>query len=208
MPSGFANLLGGTGLLDGLGDTWTRGAEAASSAANRASDISNYATGDAARATINLWPWAIGIAALAGLGWLFLSRDSSQTVAERPMAPVTRAGETMGAGAPDARLTDLTTELTTSVRNVRSALQNMTDPISAQAALPKLAQATAQFENINTAASQLPPNARREISSYIERSMPGLNQLCDKVLETPQTAELVKPAINALRAKLEALTRS
>ena len=206
MPSGFAGLLGGTGLLDGLGDAWTRGATAASSTASRVSDMSSYATGDAARATMNLWPWAIGIAALAGLGWLFLSHDSSQTVAERPMAPVTRTGETTGAG--DAKLTDLTTELTASVRNARAALVDMTDPIAAQAALPKLAQVTAQIDNINTATAQLPPNARREIASYVERSMPGLNQLCDKVLATPQTAELAKPAITALRARLEALSRS
>ena len=205
MPSGFAGLLGGTGLLDGLGDAWTRGAATASSTAGRTSDLPSYAASDAAR-TMNLWPWAIGIAALAGLGWLFLSHDSSQTVAERPAAPVTRPGETTGAG--DARLTDLTTELTASVRNARAALSDMTDPISVQAALPKLAQATAQFDNINTAAAQLPPNARQEIASYVERSMPMLNQLCDKVLATPQTAELAKPAITALRARLEALSRS
>ncbi len=209
MPSGFASLLGGTGLLDGLGDTWLRGGAAAASAAGRgASDVSSYATGNAARATMNLWPWAIGIAALAGLGWYFLSHENNEIVAERPPASVTRTGETMGAGAPDAKLTDLTAELTSSVRNVRAALVDMTDPIAAQAALPKLTQATAQFDNISNAASQLPPNARKEIASYVERSMPGLNQLCDKVLASPQTAELAKPAINALRAKLEALSRS
>jgi hypothetical protein len=210
MPSGFASLLGGTGLLDGLGDTWLRGSAAASSAAGRASDMSGYAAANAAntaRATTNVWPWALGIIALAGLGWFFLGRDTSQIVAERP-APVTRSGDTMGAGAPDARLTDLTAELTSSVSAVRSALQGMTDPASAQAALPKLAQATAQFDTIGDAASQLPPNARREIASYVERSMPMLNQLCDKVLATPQTAALAKPAIDALRAKLAALSRS
>lgn len=211
MPSGFASLLSGTGLLDGLGDAWLRGSAAASSAAGRASDASGYAVANAAntaRATTNVWPWALGIIALAGLGWFFLGRDANETVAERPLAPINRPGDTMGAGTPDARLTDLTAELTSSVSAVRSALQGMTDPAATQAALPKLAQATAQFDTIGDAASQLPPDARREIASYVERSMPMLNQLCDKVLATPQTAAMAKPAIDALRTKLAALSRS
>jgi hypothetical protein len=116
--------------------------------------------------------------------------------------------ETMGAGVPDAKLTDLTAELTSSVRNVRSALQEMTDPNLMPTALPKLRQATAQFDAIGAAAAQLPPNARKEIASYVDRSMPGLNQLCDKILATPQMTEAAKPAIDAMRAKLVALARS
>ena len=59
-----------------------------------------------------------------------------------------------------------------------------------------------------TAASQLPPNARKEISFYVVRSMPALNQLCDKVLASPEAAPLAKPAIDALRVRLEELSRS
>ena len=36
--------------------------------------------------------------------------------------------------------------------------------------------------------------------------MPSLNQLFDKVLSIPGVAELLKPTIDALRAKLVALT--
>jgi hypothetical protein len=56
--------------------------------------------------------------------------------------------------------------------------------------------------------SQLPPNARREISSYVDRWMPMLNELCDKIMSSPQTAELAKPTIDTLRAKLGALSRT
>jgi hypothetical protein len=35
--------------------------------------------------------------------------------------------------------------------------------------------------------------------------MPALNQLFDKVLAIPGVAELLKPAIDTLKAKLEAL---
>ena len=84
----------------------------------------------------------------------------------------------------------------------------MTDPVAVRAALPKLRQATARLEVIGNTASQLPPNARKEISFYVVRSMPMLNQLCDKVLATPDAAPLARPAIDALRMRLEALSRS
>ena len=147
------------------------------------------------------------MAALLGLGWLIFSHDESQTVAERPAAPPARTSETVGAGTAD-RLTDLTAELTSSVSAVRSALDGMTDPASVRAALPQLRQATDRLEVISNSASQLPPNARREISFYVVRSMPALNQLCDKVLATPEAAPLAKPAIEALRVRLEALSKS
>jgi hypothetical protein len=121
------------------------------------------------------------------------------------MLPVPR--ETTGAGVSDQKLTDLAAELTTSVSATRSTLQGISDPVSARAALPKLQQASTQFESIGKAVSQLPPNARREVSSVVTRSMPMLNQLFDRVLATPQTAELTKPAIEALRAKLTTLAK-
>ncbi|MPZ55202.1 MAG: DUF937 domain-containing protein [Rhizobiales bacterium] len=218
MPSGFASLLGGTGLLDGLGDSWRSGAATASAAARRVSDISGNAAASAgqmayaARGTSSglwrYWPYlAAGLAALF-LGSYFLGQGTNQNVAERPLGPANRVNETVGVGAPDLRLTNLTAELTSSIGAARSALQGITDPASARAALPKLQQTAAQLDSINSAASQLAPNARKGISSLVERSMPMLNQLFDKILATPQTAELAQPTINALRARLDALSRS
>jgi hypothetical protein len=210
MPPGFSNLLSGTGLLDGFGNRLRSGAAAAAGAADRVSDMSGYAAanaGQAARsASSSAWPyWVGGLAALALLGWYLLAPKDNQNVAETPVAPRT---ETTGTGTPDSRLTNITAELTSSVGMVRSTLQDITDPASARAALPKLEQATAQLDNIKTAVSQLPPGARQGVSSLVERSMPMLNQLCDKVLSTPQTAQLMKPTIDGLRSRLDALARS
>ena len=210
IPSGFAGLLGGTGLLEGLGDSWSRSAATASKAADRVSDMSGYATANAAqaaRATTNSGHGRSASRRSPLSAWILFNRDSSQTVAERPAAPPARTSETLGAGTAD-KLTDLTAELTTSVSAVRSALDGMTDPASVRAALPQLRQATDRLEVIGNSASQLPPNARKEISFYVVRSMPMLNQLCDKVLATPEAAPIAKPAIDALKVRLEALSKS
>jgi hypothetical protein len=217
MPAGFASLLGNTGLLDGLGDSWRSGAAATAAMADRISDMpgqtavsaGQLAQASARSASASHWPWVIaGLAVLAGLGWYVFSHDESQTLAERSLSPTTRVSETTGAGVPDQRLTDIAAELTSSVSVTRSALQGISDPVSAQAALPRLRQASAQFDNISNAISQLPPNARKGVSSVVTRSMPMLNQLFDRVLASPQTAQLTKPTIDALRAKLDALAKS
>jgi hypothetical protein len=211
MPAGLGKALAGTGLLDNLGSTFQRGSAAVSDAASRASEMPDAAVAHAAQAargaTRSLPYLLLALAAAGILGWFFLGRDTTEQVAERPAAPATRTSETVGAGAPD-RLTDLTAELTSSVSAVRSALDGMTDPASVRDALPRLQQATARLEAIGNSASQLPPNARKEISFYVVRSMPALNQLCDKVLASPEAAPLAKPAIDALRVRLAELSRS
>jgi hypothetical protein len=217
MPAGFASLLGSTGLLKGLGDNWHSAANAAAATANRVSDMPGQAAasaGQLARASANgisgsHWPWVVAaLAVLAGLGWYILGHDENLSVAERPLSPATRPLETTGAGIPDQKLTDLAAELTSSVSATRSALQGISDPITARAALPKLQQASTQFDTIGNAISVLPPNARKAVSSVVTRSMPMLNELFDRVLASPQTAELTKPTIDALRAKLDTLAKS
>ena len=217
MPAGFASMLSSTGLLDGLGSSLRSGANAASAAADRVSDISGYtkatagqlADATAKNASSRLWPYALaGLALALGLGWYIAGHDAEQAVAERPLSPAIRANETTGAGVPDQRLTDLAAELTSSVSTTRSLLQGVTDPASARAALPKLQQVSTQFDTIGNAMSQLPPNARKGVSSVVTRSMPMLNQLFERVLASPQTAEVAKPTIDALRTKLDALAKS
>jgi len=217
MPAGFASLLGSTGILNNLSESWRNGGAAAASTANRVSEMAGQAAvsagqlaqANARNASASHWPWALAaLAVLAGLGWYVFNQDESLNVAERPLSPATRASETTGAGVPDQKLTDLAAELTSSVSATRAALQGISDPASARAALPKLQRASAQFDTISNSLSQLPPNARKGVSSVVTRSMPMLNQLFDRVMASPQTAELAKPTIDALRAKLNALANS
>ncbi len=155
---------------DGLGDSWRSGAAAASATANLVSDMAGQAAASAGnwrrRAKAHRpatgpgsWrPWQCWRVS-AGM---FSVMTRASAVAERPLSPTTRPSETTGAGVPDQRLTDLAAELTSSVSATRSALQGISDPVSHEAALPKLQQASTQFDNISNAISLLPPNARKE----------------------------------------------
>lgn len=219
MPSGFAKLLSGSGVFGAVDGGMRRTAETISAARGRMADMADDAvtsTGRAAYAASrsasasSSWPyWGLAaLVAAVGLGWYFLASSDHQQVAERPAAPPTLASETVGARTPNVTAAELTTELTSSVGAVRAALQGMTNPETARAALPQLQQATARLDKISLLAAQLPPAARQSIAASLEPTMTPLNQLFDKVLATPEIAGVAKPAIDTLRSKLEALSRT
>ena len=214
MPSGLADMLGASGMLDALDGSLRRGADTASAAAGRmASTMSDTARGAgqvgyrAARRPLTAsWPlWILGLVVLAGLGWYFLGEREQQLV-EQTRGLINKATEDVATKTPNPA--DVSADLTSSVDTVRTTLQGITDPASARAALPKLQQATEQMDRINSLAAQLPPSSRKELASLVAASMPALNRLCDRALSNPQIAGLAKPTIDALRAKLQSLAQA
>jgi hypothetical protein len=214
MPSGLADMLGASGMLDALDGSLRRGADTASAAAGRmASTMSDTARGAgqvgyrAARRPLTAsWPlWILGLVVLAGLGWYFLGEREHQ-LAEQTRGLINKATEDVATKTPNPA--DVSADLTSSVDTVRTTLQGITDPASARAALPKLQQATEQMDRINSLAAQLPPSSRKELASLVAASMPALNRLCDRALSNPQIAGLAKPTIDALRAKLQSLAQA
>jgi hypothetical protein len=214
MPSGLANMMGARGMLDALDGGLRRGAETAGATAGRmpgtmsdtAMGASQVAYATARKPLAASWPlWILGLIVLAGLGWYFLG-DREQQVAEQTRGLINKATEDVATNPPNA--SDVSADLTASVDAVRKTLQGITDPASARAALPKLQQATERLDKINSLAAQLPPSSRKELASLVEASMPALNRLCDQALSNPQIAGLAKPAIDALRARLQMLAQA
>jgi Bacterial protein of unknown function (DUF937) len=216
MPSGLVNTLGASGLLDNLDGGLRRGTEGATAAAGRmtgavrdtAMGASQIAAGATRRPMTTSWPyWVIAVLVLAGLGWYLLANGEKQ-VAEQTRGLLNKAPDDVAAQMATPNAAELSADLSSSVDTLRTTLQGITDPTSARAALPKLQQATAQLNRINDLAAQLPPDARKNLASVVEASMPALNSLCDRALSNPQIAGLAKPAIDALRAKLQLLAQA
>jgi hypothetical protein len=192
LPAGFGNLLGGTGLLDALGGA-ARSATAAGSEAARGAgstvravaDSGQRAAGAAAAATRNWFYWLIPILAIAAvLAYLF-----------------TRSGEQglMVGGA------DIGKQVTDSINSLRTTLNGVTDVASARAAVPKLQEVTEQIDRVGGMIGQLSTDQRKLLAGLVNPAMPALNQLFDKVLAIPGVAEVLRPVITALKAKLAAL---
>jgi hypothetical protein len=200
LPSGFGSLLSGTGLLNSLGDAALT-ATAAGSEATRVATSAARAVGQsgqraAGAATSSNWLyWLIPIAAAAALLVYF---------AVRPTEEVVQQGMNQAQNAPASGV-DIGKQVANNIASVRTTLNGVTDVSSAQAALPKLKEATAQIDKTDSAVGQLSAEQRKAIAAVINPLMPAVNQLCDKVLAIPGVAEVLKPSVDTLKAKLTAL---
>jgi hypothetical protein len=230
IPSGLADRLSAAGLTDTISAGMRSSAAAASGAATRIGSTAEraaagahqaaYATQStaphAARAAASSqWPyWAIALVVLGGLAWYFLAGTGRDKVAELPpptAAPPARQGiDTTGLATPNLTVSgvDLGAQVNSAVSGLRTVLTGITDAASAEAAIPKIRDATAQLDEIATLSTKLPPEGKNAIAKLIAVAMPTINQLCEKVLATPGVGGVAKPVIDELRGKLDTLAKA
>jgi Bacterial protein of unknown function (DUF937) len=200
LPTGFGSLLGGTGLLDSLGDTArTAGRQAAQETASAARAVGASGQRAATAATsssLNWLYWLIPLLAIAAFAIYWFSRPAEQVVQQG--VPAVQSLTVGGL--------DLGKQVNDSITNLRTTLSGITDAASAQASLPKLQDVTAQIDKVSGAMGQLSAEQRKLLAGIVNPLMPTLNQLFDKGLAIPGVAEVLKPTIDALKAKLAVLT--
>jgi hypothetical protein len=202
LPSGFGNMLSGTGLLDSLGGAartatvaGNDAARAAATAVRTMGDTGRRAAEAASSRSLNWLYWLIPLVAiLALLIYLFA----------RPAEQVAQQGATAVQSLTVGGL-DIGKQVTDSITNLRTTLGGITDSASAQAALPKLQDVTTQIDKVGGVVGQLSAEQRKLLAGLVNPLMPALNQLFDKVLAIPGVAEVLKPTIDALKAKLAML---
>ncbi len=212
IPPGLADQLSAAGLIE-RAEGGLRGGPAAAesriaSASQRTIAGANRATSAAASSQ---WPYWLGaLVVLGGLAWYGLGREKDQTVAELPQATASKPMTgTVGMAPSDLTVggTNLANRVNASVDTLRSVLPGITDTASAQAALPRIAEATAQLNEVGNLATKLTPEGKSALSKLITAAMPAINQMCDKVLATPGGG-IAKPAIDELRGRLDTLSRA
>jgi hypothetical protein len=218
IPAGLASQLGSAGLIDKAEAGLRSGAAAASAGASRVSSASQQA-GTWATSQTTQWPyWLAALAVLAGIAWYAIPRQGPETVAVQPATtqtattqPAATQPATGTVGLAPAALTvdgvNLANQLNSSIDKLKSALPGMTDAAAAQAALPKINEATAQLNDLSARVQRLSPDGRSAFVKMVVLATPSINQLCDKVLATPDVGPVAKPAIDALRAKLDSLAK-
>jgi hypothetical protein len=203
MPAGLPSMLGGTDILNSLGDAALMATPAGSDATRAAASTSRTidqtgrrAATTAAQTSSNWLYWLLPLAAAAVLVIYFAARPNEQT-APQGMNQTTTLAVNGG---------DIGKQLTNNIANVRTTLNGVTDVASAQAALPKLQEATVQIDKTGNQAAQLSADQRKQIASLVDPMMPAFNQLCERVLAIPGVAQVLKPSVDSLKAKLTAIT--
>jgi hypothetical protein len=199
LPSGFADLVGGTGMLDSLGDA-ARTAGAAGTAAARGAVSATHAAGDAGRraaVSASRWLyWAIPVLAVAAVAIYLLTRPA-------PDEPL-RLSE----GSPQSLVVDgvdIGDQLTQTVSGLRMTLTSITDTASAQRALPRLQEINTQIDRVAGLKGQLSGPQQTALGGMVSSALPTLTDLSSKALAIPGVAEVLKPTLDAMTAKLAAL---
>jgi hypothetical protein len=219
IPPGLADQLSAAGLIDRASGGLRSGAAAASAAGSRIADASERTVAGAGRAAYaassaasSQWPYWLGaLVVLGGLAWYALGRPGGDRVAEMPRPAATQPSTgTVGMAPSDMTIggVNLANQVNSSVGALRSVLPTITDAASAQAALPKLREATAQLNDVSNLATKLTPEGKSALARLIAAATPTINQMCDKVLATPGVGDVAKPAIDELRGKLDTLSRA
>jgi hypothetical protein len=199
LPSGLGSLLSGTGMLNSLGS----GARAATDASNEAMREASATRlvdaarqrGDTASASSNWLYWLLPLGAAAALLIYFAARPTEQ-VAQQGMSQ---------AQTVTVEGLDIGKQITNSIASLRTTLDGVSDVPSAQAALSKMQAVTMQIDKASGQVAQLSADQRKLLAGLVNPMMPAFNQLCDKVLAIPGVDEVLKPSVDALKAKLTTL---
>jgi hypothetical protein len=200
LPSGLSGLLSGTGLLNSLGDaagtaTAAGGEAMREASATRLVDAARQRGAGSASAPSNWLYWLLPLAAAAALLIYFAVRPT-QEVAQQDMTQAQNA-------APEG--VDIGKQITNNITSLRTTLDGVTDVASAKAALPKVQEAASQIDRTGGEVGQLSADQRKVLAGLVNPMMPAFNQLCDKVLAIPGVAEVLKPSVDAVKAKLTTL---
>ena len=219
LPAGLANTLGLSGFLEGIADRLGEGASTvgragratAAEAVRTASVAATSAAGIAGasrRRRGSLLRWVVGgVAALAVL-WVayhFLFRgDQVQEAADQAVDTTAQVGE----AAKNLMVGDVDVgqEVTNLVEGTTTALNDVTDAASAEAALPKLNELGASLDKVSGVVKQLPAEGRSALAALVSAALPNLEGLIAKVNVIPGAADVIKPVADSMLEKLRAMT--
>jgi hypothetical protein len=222
LPSGFADMLGGTGLLNSLGASVTGASDAARTAAQTVSSNAERAVKQASR--FPGWAqWALPVVVIAALAWWFMGNRTSNMVeqAKTAAAQTSQSAQTAADAAKSAATqavqslqnlvvggVDVGSAVQKTAEGLKTALQGVKDVDTAKAALPTLQDATAQLDKLGGLVSQLPAGAKTAIAAFLTSVRPSLDEALNKILAIPGVSAVAKPTVDTIKAKLDALTKA
>lgn len=188
LPPGFSNLLGGTGLLDGLGNRVTASAAPIQKAAvPGTTDWSKWLI-PAALAVLALW-------ILSSYGCDHKRTQNTETTAPLQTTPM----------AADTNLADTTTK---ALNSLTTTLSGIKDEASANAAVPQLQDIAKQIESVKTAAAPFSAETKKPIATIVANALPGITAAIEKAVGVPGVAAILNPILQPLLANLDALAKT
>ena len=97
---------------------------------------------------------------------------------------------------------------TSAVNDLYTSLQGIKDEATAQSAMTGLTKASSEFDHLTGVLNQLSSENRKTLAELFASIRPNLDQLLDKALAIPGVGPIIKPTVDAIRAKLDTLTKA
>lgn len=187
IPGDVSRLMAGTGLLDAVVPKLASPspAGAASTTLQRPAQSS----------TFNGWPWAIMVA-IASLLWGSLFSGPPSPWVNVPAPPQLMAGTTDVAG-----------DLDSAFKGLHTLMASIRDRATAEAAMPQFRSAQASFDRIDADAKRLSASDKRALAGFVSTWLPVVTPLMAGVIGNTTAGPVVKPFLDAIRAKLEGMTK-
>lgn len=195
MPAAFAQQLGGSGLLEGFGDSLGQTASAATQAASQAA-------AQTAKSSGSKLPLILGAAAVAVAGWFFLGRGGAPEMPEMPAMPDLSAISTEGMTVGDINVGD---QLTSITGGLGAAFGGITDMASAEAAVPALTDLSGQLGTLGENASQLTGAAQTGFQGIVGTALGSLRPMIDGVIENSGAGSILQPIADNILGSLEGM---
>ena len=139
----------------------------------------------------------LGVVAAAALAWLFFGP---------PPKVVEQTKKTPGQVSVDS--VNLKSSLESALAGLKANLQGVSDVASAKAALPELEKGAAKLAKLRELSATLPAEGKNVLAAFLASARPALDALFDKLLAIPGVDSIAKPTVDALRAKLNALSEA
>jgi hypothetical protein len=126
------------------------------------------------------------------------------TPAPAPTRDLSDAAQQAGSAvAPVAG--DIATRFTDITRKLSETFTSITDPASAEAALPKLRDASKALDSLSGLTSSLPADTRSQLVSLADASRSTLKTAADKAMAIPGVGDKIRPVVEELIKKIDAL---
>lgn len=199
LPAGMGDLLSSAGVL---GSGFAEQAQRAADRAGRATTAAAAQAGAAGKSGVNWLMWLIPLILVLGVLWYFLGKQAAPPVTTTgTQVPPPAVTEIMVDGV------DVGKQATTTLDGIKASLGGITDVATAQAALPKLQESATAVDGLSGMMAKLSAPQKTALAALVAAALPAIKEAAGKVLAIPGVADVAKPAVDGLLAKLEPLAK-
>lgn len=205
LPSSLTNILSGAGTM--ASGASTMASNTASRATAAATSTANQAAATAKGGT-NWLIWLVPLALIAAALWYFMGhKDKDDAMAPAANTTTTTAPAVPAVAGIMIDNVDVTKTLGTSLTGLTTALAGITDAASAQTAVAKIQEAATGIDTVSGLAAKFTPEQKTVVTTLVNAGLPALKDSATKVEAMTGVGDLVKPVLDGLLGKLDALTK-